>query len=876
MVNRNAQGFCSVLLFLSLSFIITAQYAYAERKAKPKKQQSCFRTADKKKTYINSSYLMKLLNDKLDKYQDLEIFIGSCHSGQFIEEAQDPNHGLKGDWSMSTANVAEHVAREKIVGKDEEYKGKDGESHRGLEAQGILKKGKDCYIRGYNSQYVKKVGENKNSITNKDLHEEAENGIPKELAEDKKEPQDPQYASSGEVADNMTLHGGEKSNHAIIFASWYPETDAKTSSAIREESKGLYEGLIGCGYTDRSIDYCYGRNPNEQSGADRGATKQDFENALHDMATSLEHAEDPNKEKIYIAILAHGYYSKQEIYYDLTMPPQPRNGKVISGPGAVLPIPADPNLQRNLQEDALCEDPNDPNNKNFWSDDTDVRRTESPMLTFATSFESFTGSSDVNIFLNDIFFETLTFNNEPNGGEYIVEIPDSLLCQLFPQLESDPNIYVDFRLPSSADSFILATDDDFYLDPNYPHMSYGIGIMVGLSAFNTFFDGDLNYSGVENFEDYADTADDWYNCTLRGQSGCINNLPEGAIPAVLDSAPVIVDGNLTEWNDNVVIWQEIDQPYSGDACDVHQAVFALQFEPNVIYLAAKVYDTNHHFTSSYSGPNTADCLDIFSQAGNSDNYGVDSNLAQHYRIGCDGSGGTWATLISDGTMQPEDLTCTARLDAADANWIYYEARVTPFLVRPSEKASLQQGFTLGFDVIVGTKYGHSGDFAQLSQNLDMDKQNKPDLFSDYKIAGDADCGGWGFLNGDINSDCSINLDDIDCLSSDWLCEYTGNNTNPYIATQPEPSIMSVDVPLDVEFSWALGIDAISHDVYLGTDYDDVADAEPNGICHQGRISDPAFTPDTLEAETKYYWRIDEVGQSQIWKGDIWVFTTASD
>ena len=84
------------------------------------------------------------------------------------------------------------------------------------------------------------------------------------------------------------------------------------------------------------------------------------------------------------------------------------------------------------------------------------------------------------------------------------------------------------------------------------------------------------------------------------------------------------------------------------------------------------------------------------------------------------------------------------------------------------------------------------------------------------------------------------------------------------------------------FSWRPGSYAVSHDVYLGDNYDDVNDgAEGTFRGNQAATffvaGFPGFPyPDGLVPGTTYYWRIDEVNDldpNSPWKGDVWSFIT---
>ena len=101
------------------------------------------------------------------------------------------------------------------------------------------------------------------------------------------------------------------------------------------------------------------------------------------------------------------------------------------------------------------------------------------------------------------------------------------------------------------------------------------------------------------------------------------------------------------------------------------------------------------------------------------------------------------------------------------------------------------------------------------------------------------------------------------------------------ATNPSPAVRDtcIDI-LDLELSWDPGYGAISHDVYFGTDFDAVANADTSdttGI-YRGRQDANGFVPSGLALGTDYYWKINEVvpvieGPPIIIEGDVWEFTT---
>jgi gluconolactonase len=78
--------------------------------------------------------------------------------------------------------------------------------------------------------------------------------------------------------------------------------------------------------------------------------------------------------------------------------------------------------------------------------------------------------------------------------------------------------------------------------------------------------------------------------------------------------------------------------------------------------------------------------------------------------------------------------------------------------------------------------------------------------------------------------------------------------------------------------WIAGETAVQHDVYLGTDFNDVNNAnvtDMTGI-YRGRQDFAIYTlPEAPELGRNYCWRIDEVkADDTIHKGDVWSFTVA--
>ena len=152
---------------------------------------------------------------------------------------------------------------------------------------------------------------------------------------------------------------------------------------------------------------------------------------------------------------------------------------------------------------------------------------------------------------------------------------------------------------------------------------------------------------------------------------------------------------------------------------------------------------------------------------------------------------------------------------------------------------------------------------------------------------------------------------------------------PIIANNPSPADEATGVNSYADLIWSAGRKAASHDVYLGTDFNDVNQATANWLvgdvnsdgqvdwgdisilaeqwltipdgspsadiaggnsvnlldfavmvndwvknsAFKGNQPETRFDPGIMDFNTTYYWRIDEVNGPNTWKGDVWNFAT---
>jgi len=104
------------------------------------------------------------------------------------------------------------------------------------------------------------------------------------------------------------------------------------------------------------------------------------------------------------------------------------------------------------------------------------------------------------------------------------------------------------------------------------------------------------------------------------------------------------------------------------------------------------------------------------------------------------------------------------------------------------------------------------------------------------------------------------------------------------AFKPDPADGAMYPETWVSLTWSAGAYAATHDVYMGESYDEVSSGAADTF--RGSQSSEMLIvgffgfpyPDGLVPGTTYYWRVDEVNDSEPnspWTGDVWSFTIPS-
>lgn len=94
---------------------------------------------------------------------------------------------------------------------------------------------------------------------------------------------------------------------------------------------------------------------------------------------------------------------------------------------------------------------------------------------------------------------------------------------------------------------------------------------------------------------------------------------------------------------------------------------------------------------------------------------------------------------------------------------------------------------------------------------------------------------------------------------------------PTHARRPEPADGAQDQSPDIVLRWRAGREAAQHDVYLGTDENDLPLIEnvTEGQLDMGNLG-------SLQLGQAYFWRVDEVNSAEtpsVWEGNTWTFAT---
>jgi hypothetical protein len=140
----------------------------------------------------------------------------------------------------------------------------------------------------------------------------------------------------------------------------------------------------------------------------------------------------------------------------------------------------------------------------------------------------------------------------------------------------------------------------------------------------------------------------------------------------------------------------------------------------------------------------------------------------------------------------------------------------------------------------------------------------------------------GFIDEAALFNEALEAEDIVAIMNSGLARVVG--AQPF-ASRPNPEDGAMNAGIWATLSWQPGDLAVSHDVYMGENFDDVFNG--TGDTFRGNYTDEFFVvgfigypyPDGLVPGTTYYWRVDEVNDADPnspWKGPVWSFWVPSN
>jgi hypothetical protein len=119
---------------------------------------------------------------------------------------------------------------------------------------------------------------------------------------------------------------------------------------------------------------------------------------------------------------------------------------------------------------------------------------------------------------------------------------------------------------------------------------------------------------------------------------------------------------------------------------------------------------------------------------------------------------------------------------------------------------------------------------------------------------------------------------VDEIEADGTTINTGElwsfTIQPLSAYNPTPANGAKYVDINADLAWSPGFNAVSHDIYFGTDREAMLNADYSSPEYKGNQTELTLDIDTLEHNTVYYWQVDEHNNDMtITNGELWSFRT---
>lgn len=110
-------------------------------------------------------------------------------------------------------------------------------------------------------------------------------------------------------------------------------------------------------------------------------------------------------------------------------------------------------------------------------------------------------------------------------------------------------------------------------------------------------------------------------------------------------------------------------------------------------------------------------------------------------------------------------------------------------------------------------------------------------------------------------------------SNAWLNAFEIDGASPFDSiSEVSPEDKSLHNNIENGLNWKAGKNAVSHDVYIGTDLNSVMNADKSSAEYKGTVTKPHFDLDSSYSSIPvYYWRVDEVSAGGTVKGAVYSF-----
>ena len=316
-------------------------------------------------------------------------------------------------------------------------------------------------------------------------------------------------------------------------------------------------------------------------------------------------------------------------------------------------------------------------------------------------------------------------------------------------------------------------------------------------------------------------------------------------PLVIDclrGTPDAIDGDLSDWNLGAMTPAVLDaqEQLSSDSANTASWVspddssgkFYLLWGDDNIYIAVVMKDDKISQNKSGGDIWNADAVEVFFATTN-----AVPDCSEHYQYGFDAKNQRWNWCNMDGAGATEpDYLQIASSETADGYIC---------------EASIEYGQMLSLDFSAGNTIGFHPVFD------DTDNGDRELQMTWTGLAAHDQSLGFGHM---FLSDAAV---------------------APGFSSGPSPANGAMIEDTWVNLAWRAGEFAVSHDLYLGDNFDNVdAGAEGTFIGNQAGtfivVGFPGFPyPEGLVPGTTYYWRIDEVNEAEPnspWKGNVWRFS----